>query len=174
VNVTPPPLQFDMSPLRVGTMLRTPPGSRTQIPHLPDMTTDGYAWVVESTPTVLRIRERATVWGRVPATFDQVFRLTAPGIVDFSVRATGFGVPMPTMRKRYELLDAGRGWLQLRSADRPGERPGSFRVDGSNLLVDLPGPLGSHDRTVEPIVQPGEAGYVQPPAGWLPAPARVS
>lgn len=162
-----PPQQIDMSPLRVGTMLRTPPGSRTSIPYLPDMTTDGYAWVVESTPTMLRIRERAIVWGVVRATFDQVFRLTAPGVVDFSVRSTAFGVPMPTLHKRYDLLDAGEGWMQLRSADKPNERPGMFRVADGALHVDLAGPMGTHDTKVEPIFQPGETGYVAPPAGWL-------
>lgn len=161
------PLQFDMPPLQVGTMLRTPPGSRTTIPYFPDMTTDGYAWVVASSPELLRIRERARVWRGVPATFDQLFQLTAPGVVDFTVRATAFGVTLPTLHKRYRLLDAGRGWLQLQSAGRPGERPGSFRVSGGALHVDLAGPMGTWDSKVEPIFQPGEAGYVQPPTGWL-------
>lgn len=161
--------QFDMTPLRVGTMLRTEPGSKTSIPFFPDMTTDGYAWVVESTPTVLRIRERAIVWGRVPATFDQTFRLLPDNVVDFTVKSTVFGAPTPMLRKQYELVDAGRGWLELRSAGRPQERPGHFKVEGGALLVDLPGPLGTHDRKREPIFQPGDRGYVEAPAGWLPS-----
>ena len=165
----PAPLRFDMTPLKVGTMLRTPPGSRTTIPHLPDMTTDGYAWVVESGPDVLRIRERAKVWGHVPATFDQTFRLDDDGRVDFTVKATGFGMPVPPMHKAYELVDAGKGWLSLRSAGKPAEQPGQFAVRDGVLHVDLPGPFGSFDHKLEPVIQPGEAGYVQPPADWLPA-----
>lgn len=165
---------IDMAPLRVGTMLRTPPGSTTQIPWLPDMTTDGYAWVVEATPTRLRIRERAVVWGAVRAEFDQLFELRGDGrTVDFSVRSRAFGVPMPVLRKRYELVDAGRGWMQLRSWGASDEAVGEFRVKDGALHVDLPGPMGTHDRKVEPIMQPGEPGYVEAPAGWLSSPSSA-
>ncbi len=157
---------FDMSPLRVGTMLRKD-GTSMRVPWLPDLrTTRGDAWIVESNATRLRIRERGVAWGWLPIEFDQTLVLTAPRTVEYSVTGTMGIVPIPRMRKRYELLDAGRGWMQLRTEGKPLERPSVMRVDGSTLVIDFLGPMGTNDRKVLPIVQPGDEGYRPPPADW--------
>ena len=155
--------------LKVGAMMRKD-GTVTKMPWpLPPMaTTHGNAWVVESTPTKLRVREQDINWNRVPVTFDQTLTISQPGRLDSVTRGTMYGVPTPTFKRSYDILDAGKGWIELRGLGHPKEATSSVRTDGRSFSVDFVGPFGVHDTKTLPIILPGQPGYVAPPADWLP------
>jgi hypothetical protein len=159
--------RYSLPLLPIGAMMRKD-GTATKLPwpFPPMMTTHGNAWVMESTPTKLRIREQDVNWRHVPVTFDQTLSITRPGRVDFVTGGTVFGVRTPSLKRSYDILDAGRGWIELRSAGHPRERVSSFRTDGRSFSVDCVGPAGTYDHKTLPIIRPGERGYMPPPAGW--------
>jgi len=152
---------FDLAPLVVGSMLVIAPGSKMKLPWLPDVSIEGNAWVVDSLPDRLHIHERAKVAQFFNAVFDMELVRTDAGHVTYTVRATIGGMRIPDMVKRFELVDAGRGHLELRGTT-PGEQLSFMRIAPDGLHVHMVGPGGIVDDRVEPIIQPGESGYVTP------------
>lgn len=134
-----------------------------QLPWMPDVPIHGNAWVTESSPTVLRIHERATVAG-LPARFDMVLARVGERQLDYHVGGTVGGMSLPAMHKRFDIVDAGRGWIELRNAADASEPHSELRMTSDGLHVRVIGPGGFTDDRVEPVVQPGEPGYVEPPA----------
>jgi hypothetical protein len=161
----PAPARFtlDFPDLRPGTMLDSRHGLRVELPRLPDVTARGLSWVLESTSTRLVIRDELRV-GPIRSSLTATLEVLEGARLRYTIAGRVAGREITPRIKLYSIVDARRGYLELRSAADPSERSSTFHTDGCRFIVDKVGPDGSANRGVHPIYQPGSPGYVAPPA----------
>ncbi len=157
----PVPRMFDFPELRPGTMVVVPPGTTYKRPGLPGVPTSGAVWITSISPNRLEMHEETRIGG-IPTTFTSVLERSGPWRATYTMRGSAWGIPLPTIEHAYQILDAGRGYLELRSESRPNEPVSSLRLDGTTLVSDMAGPWGIRSPRRERLVQPGAPEYRLP------------
>ena len=152
---------LDFPELRIGTMVTVPRGTRYDIPCAPNLPTHGTVWITESTPNRIVMDERLRIAG-VPMRFTSTLERVDAWHARYTMAPHAFGRTLPGITYLFRIVDAGRGYLILRGADKPNEPASSLRIIDGALVSDVAGPFGIRSPRIEQITQPGEPGYRTP------------
>lgn len=142
-------------------MVETPKGTRFTGPFGLGVTASGRAWVTASTPTRMELYEELHLGG-VPMTFESEFAIVGDAAATYTVRPRVGGVPLPVIRNAFDVIDAGRGSITMRSMHHPAEPLSTLQARAGALYSDIAGPAGIRSPRVERVYQPGDPGYGVP------------